>query len=86
MANVTLVTNTCTTVAAIDFVAKIEGKVISDGEKIAPTIGKECEGTTDSFSPLAGSLDIYLTAPGADLSRAVASVKRRRHRSGCIED
>ena len=85
MANVTLVTNTCTTVAAIDFVAKIEGKVISD-DKIAPTIGKECEGTTDSFSPLAGSLDIYLTAPGADLSRAVASVKRRRHRSGCIED
>jgi hypothetical protein len=65
-ANVTLVKNTYTTVAAVNFVANIEGKVITD-DNTPPTSGN-VKVRLIHFSPSAGTVDIYVTAPGADIS------------------
>jgi len=71
-ASVPLTKNTYTTVAAINFVAKIEGKVITD-DNTEPTSGN-VKVRLIHFSPSAGSVDIYVTAPGADLSNATPTL------------
>lgn len=71
-ANVTLTKNSYTTVAAINFVANIQGKVITD-DNSAPKNG-DVKVRLIHFSPSAGSVDIYVTAPGADLSQATPTL------------
>jgi hypothetical protein len=71
-ANVTLAKDSYTTVAAINFVAKIQGQVLTD-DNSAPKTG-DAKVRLIHFSPSAGIVDIYVTAPGADLSQATPTL------------
>ena len=65
-ANVTLANGSYTTVSAVNFVAHIEGKVVTD-DNTPPTSGN-VKVRLIHYSPSAGNVDIYVTPPGADIS------------------
>jgi len=64
--NVTLANGSYTTVSAVNFVAHIEGKVVTD-DNTPPTAGN-VKVRLIHYSPSAGNVDIYVTPPGADIS------------------
>jgi hypothetical protein len=65
-ATVTLVKNSYTTVAAVDFVANIQPKVLDDNNT-PPTTGN-IKLRLFHAAPSAGNVDIYVTTPDTDLS------------------
>jgi uncharacterized protein DUF4397 len=67
-----LLKNSYTTVAAVNFVANSEGKIITDGNT-APTTGNT-KLRLMHLSPSAGTMDIYVTAHGAEISQATPTL------------
>jgi hypothetical protein len=71
-ANVTLLKDSYTTVAAVDFVSNIQGKVLDDNN--TPPVTGNIKLRLFHAAPSAGNVDIYVTAPDTDLSTATPNL------------